>query len=243
MKNMLTSFAAVSGLSSFFNRLCVFVFAIVCASAVNAASIVNPSPGIFGDDIGAKYFNPSAASIPFEVYDPLEAGFLTSFGFYFRGADLSNPSNVGIIFDATDLSLVGTQIAVIDFVNGFVVDVDGGNTLKDVFSGSGQIGFFFMFIDPATNNAVSIFSDPGLNPDGLDHVASFRGLSDPSFYLLGFEVAFPGQAPATVAFEAITALNSVPAPGTLALIGIGLAAGLGKKGPFSRAKHKAQKAQ
>lgn len=201
----------------------VLVVSVAAVSASTAtATIVNPDPGIFDDDDGSLYFLPSAEVFSAELFDLLGGGVTTSFGFFFAGADVNDPGNLITIFGPEDQGAPFDQIALVDFIQGMVFDIDDGE-IQSTFSGFGPIGFFMSF---APDIPVSLFTDPSLNPGGLDLAATFPFLADPSTYLIGFEAPLEGEVPVTLLFEVVSGINQIPEPGAFLILGVGLA-GLG----------------
>lgn len=164
-------------LNSLIARLLGFAFILVSANAT--AIISNPDPGTWADDSGVETFTPGALTASIEIYDPFDV--FSVFGFYFVGTDVTNPSNLTIIFDQFDQG-APAQSALIDFTSGAVFDADD-TVLQDTFTpGLGDVGFFLHV------NGTSLFTEAGLNPGGLDLSGTFTSLADPSNHLLSFEV-------------------------------------------------------
>jgi hypothetical protein len=156
----------------------------------------------------------------------------TSFGFYFEGADVTNPANIHNIFDVSDLTAYPyapvTQSAAIDFNLGKVTDLDDGFlSVQSSFSGSGNIGFA---ITPDPSLGIpTLFTEALLNPGGIDVAGTFpimgTFLVDP--YLLTFNLTNPTTSESFVfAAHVAAGVTPVPEPGTLILLSGGLA-GLG----------------
>ena len=212
--------------------LCTMLFAV----NVNANPFPTPDPidGItFGADLDdSGLFSHSAQVLSIELFDfgdllnSLGAGTVgTSFGFYFEGADVTDTSNLHGIFDINDFTSYPTlsQSAVIDFNQGKVFDVDAGLTEQSSFSGSGNIGFAFLF-DP-TYGVPILFTEPFLNPAGTDVSGTFPILGsgspvDP--YLITFNLDL-GLDTYVIAAEVVSGITPVPEPGTLLLLSSGLA--------------------
>jgi hypothetical protein len=139
----------------------------------------NPDPTQVGDDLddsGIFFHDPQVISLEIIDVGPLLGGGGAEFGFFFAGSDVSNPANLFTIFETTDQDPDPggpgsvTQLAIIDFPNGNVIDGDEG-VIQNSFAGSGNIGFY-LTPDPAFNIAYGIpatlFTDPTLNPGGVE---------------------------------------------------------------------------
>lgn len=190
------------------DRVVVF-FAATFVAASASATILNPNPGAFAADDGSSLFSPIDPVLAVEIFDFFPLG--STFGFYFEGADVTNPANLITIFDPSDAS---GEAARIDFAAGQVVDVDLA-AVQSVFAGSGNIGFFLSIPDILPQ---PLFSQAFLNPFG-DVVATFPSLSNPNDYLIGFEAPFEGPV---LSFHFLSGIRSTPEPGTLVVMGLGL---------------------
>jgi hypothetical protein len=188
----------------------VAFLAVTFVAASANATIVNPNPVDFAADDGSSLFSPLDPVLSVEVFDFFPLG--STFGFYFEGADVTNPANLITIFDPGDAT---GDLANIDFAAGQVVDVDVP-AIQSVFAGSGNIGFFLSIPDILPQ---PLFSQASLNPFG-DVAATFRSLLDPTDYIIGFEAPFEGPV---LSFHFLSGIDStIPEPSTLLLIGVGL---------------------
>jgi hypothetical protein len=191
----------------------------------------------FGPDLDDPgLFTHSSYSVTIELLDLGDLNLLggsglgNSFGFYFEGADVTNPANLHAIFDLADITAWPyapvSQAAIIDFDQGLVIDADA-NVVQSSFTGSGNIGFAIL-PDPTLNIPI-LFTEPVLNPGGVDISGTFpiMGSSLPDPYLLTFNLIDPTTLqPITFAAHVALGVTPVPEPGTLILLSGGLA-GLG----------------
>jgi len=228
------------------NQVGVVLVAIAVFSWSNLAWAVlidNPSPAIAGDDEGAEVFTPDDVVVAIEILDlatiltggPFPAGGFggSEFGFYY----FNDPGNLITIFDATDQNPDpggpgdNAQIALLNFLTGEVLDSDAGTTQSNFTPlANTPLGFYLTlsddFVDFFGFNFNTIYSQASLNPDGEDMVGAFPLLSNPGF-LLAFGATSPFGAGETLLLDLQVAVNisptSVPEPGTLALLSIGLA--------------------
>ena len=187
-------------------------------------AVLTPPPGFSGDIGGNGYFSHGTGVTSIEIFDLVEAlsgGVAGStFGFFFQGTDVTDPGNLIPIFTQDDTA-PPQQVALIDFGVGLVFD-DDGSVPESAFSPSlGDIGFFLAPF--AGLGLPTLFTDPALNPFGLDLSATFTSLADPTISLLGFEDP-SGQLPNNLlALEATIGLTprGVPEPRSLALMALG----------------------
>jgi hypothetical protein len=215
---------------TFIAGVCALTLLLVVSGASFAGPLSNPDPGSFGNDLeDTGLFLPENQVIGIELFDlPAQAGFSVGFefGFYFAGDDVSDTSNLHTIFDHLDQNPNpdnpdGDQVAVIDFANGVVLDVDD-NVLQSAFSPQGDplpyIGFY------VTIPGTTIFTEAANNA-GVDMASTFPHLAL-DFYLLGFAIPNPDDpsefVPAT--FEVVAGVTPVPEPGTVFLMFGALAA-------------------
>lgn len=196
--------------------LIIMVFAVLFISVGAEATIINPNPATLGNDNGTELFLHGTSALSVEIFDLFGTLLPTGsrFGFYFA----SSPSTLITVFDGFDQT--PTQSALINFNLGRVTDVDAG-ALQSLFTPqAGPIGFFLQ--TPGTSSS-TLYTQAALNPFGLDLAATFPSLSDPSFYLIGFETA----RETVLAFELVGPLQPVPEPSTMLLVGAGLLAAYG----------------
>lgn len=194
---------------------CMLTFSLTVVSVQAQAVFVNPDPSSYANDIGTKYFSPNSAALVLEASDLGELlGAGSRFGFYFEGTDVSNPTNLIDIFDATDST---GNLAYIDFGIRGVFDLDAG-IVQSSFSGFGNIGFF-LGLNPllAGGTGIFLFTDPTLNPGGIDVASVFAQLTAPENVFIGFSV--PGVA-VPLSFHVVAGVHPVPEPSLLALFAI-----------------------
>jgi hypothetical protein len=109
------------------------------------------------------------------------------------------------------------QVAVIDFDNGQVVDLDE-LAIEAVFGPSLDPFGFYLKIEFNPGFPVVVFSEAALNDGGNDWFASFPFLANPLFRQVAFEVR--GQL---YSLEIVDGAVNVPEPATLALLAGGIA--------------------
>jgi len=222
--------------------LCMMLF------AGNASAVPFPTPDpipdptnpantwTFGADVDdSGIFRHSSQIFTIELLDLGDLSLLSgggavgnSIGFYFEGANVADLSNLHGIFDISDITAypVGpiSQAAIVDFNQGKVFDVDDGLSVQSSFSGSGNIGFAIL-PDPTLGIPI-LFTEPFLNPGGVDISGTFplMGSSLPDPYLFTFNLINPlTLQPTTFAAQVAAGVTPIPEPGTLLLVSSGLA--------------------
>lgn len=147
-----------------------------------------------------------------------------SFGLY----DSSNPANYVEIMPGSDSS--GAQALV-------SIKADGSVHVNNADSGVDFAGNMFGYYLNVAATGNRYFSDTALNADGTDHMAAFQGNDSdvvqlPGYlpgtwssneYILAFEDLWQGGDQDFTDFVAmVESVVPVPAPGSLALLGLGL---------------------
>lgn len=185
-------------------------FALALLVSLNNANagFINPAPSVFNNDSGTQLFGHSSQALSIQVSDPLSG----VFGFYFAG----NPGNKITIFDATDNT--PGNAALVDFLLGKVSDVDANSPQSAFAPSMANIGFFL------TLGANTIYSEAAHNLLGLDLVGTFSEITQPSAYLIAFELPNGNGGFAVVAAQVVGPLQNVPEPAGTWLIVIGLLA-------------------
>jgi hypothetical protein len=177
----------------------------------------SPIPG-FGNDDNSTYFSPNDNVLAFEFFDLGGIVTGTEFGFFFE----NTPGTLVPIFEPADES---GELAFVNFTNviGSVFDAED-SAVQNLFANQfTDIGFYLSI------NANTFFTDPALNPGGVDFAATFQNVGDPETYLIGFEV--PGQD-VVLSLDVVAGVDggggvvAVPEPGTFlllvsALLGLG----------------------
>jgi len=200
----------------------VLIACALCAGYVNATPFPTPPPYTiggntlyFGSDYdGPGHFSHSNSVVSVEIYDAADSlGSGSAFGFYF----VNNPTNLYTIFGILEGPAI--QLATIDFTNGQILDSDSGGIQSTFPANSGNIGFFLLPI--YGSNYPLVYSDPSLNPNGVDVSGTFPIISTSRTddYALVFKV--PGTN--TTLYGTIDyGLAPVPEPSTLLLLACGL---------------------
>jgi len=201
------------------------LFAAALALALgtpSAATIIGggpPGPGLGGDDLAESFFpnlNPNLnrhVVLIRENFDAIPGTIAHAWGFYFT----ADPGTLFPIFTSSDAG-PPEQLAVIDFDNGEVVDLDA-LSVDSTFTPSLDAFGFYLEIEFNAGNPVRVFSEAALNDGGIDSFASFPYLANPLFRMVAFEVREQ-----IYSFEVVDGAIPVPEPTTALLLAGGLAA-------------------
>lgn len=140
-----------------------------------------PTPGGFAGDTGVELLTPlSDPFLSIEIADLLGSGGADSeFGFYFAGA----PGTLIPIFEPADQG-PPDQTALVSLSGGLVIDGDEGavqGSFGAVASDS-TIGFYLTLF-PGAVDALTLFTEPLLNPGGGDFAQVFQSLSDDAIFV------------------------------------------------------------
>ena len=197
----------------------------------SALAASNPDPLNWNDDSDVELFVPTSTLLTVEIADvpDLLPGFSSEFGFFFSGADLTNSDNLIPIFTASDITLpnqVSSQIAVVDFVNDRVVDMDDGATLEGTFvTSAGSIGFYYTLYD-LKGELATLFTTTLYNSVGDVGTFASKGLT--ATYLLSFYFPVNGSDQ-IFALEFVSGVTAapVPEPSTMLLFFAGVIGALG----------------
>ena len=187
---------------------------VLFTHAAAATPFANPLPAVLLDDLdGTGYFDTTGvASVAIEVFDLGDT--ISEFGFYEQGS----PGTLIPIFEAADLS---GEAAIVDFAGGFVIDFEMG-LIQNMFAApTSPIGFYF-----SIPNQDTLFSDPTLNPAGLDFTAAHPSIAGDSTDILFWTPDVPGIPPPTLlSWHRILGVTGVPVPtpSSIALLMLGLA--------------------
>jgi hypothetical protein len=200
----------------------ILASALALASATSSASIIGggpPGPGLGGDDLAESFFpnlNPNLdrhVVLIRENFDAIPGTIAHEWGFYFT----ADPSTLFPIFTSSDAG-PPEQLAVIDFDNGEVVDLDS-LSVDSTFTPSLDAFGFYLEIEFNAGHPVRVFSEAALNDGGIDSFASFPYLANPLFRMVAFEVREQ-----IYSFEVVDGAIPVPEPTTALLLAGGLAA-------------------
>lgn len=157
----------------------VFTLSLVFSYAAVATPFPSIDPSTFGADFdGDGYFAQiGSVSISVEAFDAFDSDPAVDleFGLFFEGAS----SDLFTIFGSSEDT---NDVAVIDFANGVVVDLEDSG-IESLFAPSSADFGFYLSVFGAGGSIVTVFSDPALN-GGLDHFGAFS--------LLLLDSEFPG---------------------------------------------------
>ena len=176
-----------------------------------------PLPGLDPDD-GTQLFVPNLNPIHLqhvvlvkEMWDPVPTAIPHEWGIYFA----NDPGTLIPVFTTGDSG--ANQRAVISFNSGQIVDLDG-LTVEGGFGPSlGAFGFY-LDLHPVGAPGILRYSEPSLNPGGVDAVATFPFQANPTFYFVDFEIDDK-----VFSLEIVDGVVPVPEPGVAGLLGGGLA--------------------
>jgi hypothetical protein len=194
---------------------------LALASAPSTASIIGggpPGPGLGGDDLAESFFpnlNPNFDRhivLIRETFDAIPDSISHEWGFYFT----ADPNTLYRIFSTSDAG-PPEQVAVIDFDNGEVVDLDSLSVDATFTPSLGSFGFY-LSVAFNENAPVLVRSEAALNDGGIDSFASFPYLANPLFRMVAFEVREQ-----IYSFEVVDGAIPVPEPTTALLLAGGLA--------------------
>lgn len=206
----------IVGIGTALRRSCMLLLVYLFIGMTSTA-FATPLPSLlpgFKDDVGTDYFIPNDFSVGVELIDPLEP--LTSFGFFFMG----NPGSTISIFDSGDLSggVAASQVALIDFVNGIVYDMDispGTPTPELTFAPTlADIGFYLVL------GGTTIYSDPALN-GGIDLFSAWQNEVDPTLWGLAFEGIGADGSKTLINVSLVGGITSAPEPSVMLLVALG----------------------
>jgi hypothetical protein len=176
-------------------------------------------PGLDPDD-GTQLFVPNLNPIHLqhvvlvkEMWDPAPTTIPHEWGIYFA----NDPSTLLPVFTTSDSG--ANQQAVISFDSGQIVDLDALTAEGSFGPSLGPFGFYFK-VQPPTGPSVLRYSEPALNPGGVDAAATFPFQANPTYYFVGFEVDS-----LVFSLEIIDGVlpTPVPEPGMALMFGGGLA--------------------
>ena len=194
------------------------LLAVSIAAPAHATLIGGPGPfpGLDPDD-GTQLFVPNLNPIQLqhvvkvtEAADTIPGVISHEWGFYFA----SDPSTLIPIFTTADVG-PPQQNAVIGFDVGFVADIDA-STMESTFTPSlAPFGFYLKANTPG--GTLLRYTQPVLNPGGVDAAATFPFTGNPTYYLVDVEVNDQ-----VLSLEIVDGVIPVPESGTAILVSVGL---------------------
>ncbi len=192
------------------------VLGLLIGTTATFANLVNPNSSLYAEDTGAEFFSHSTPSLVLEIFDLGELHNGGEFGFYFIDA----PGTLIQLFDVNEISgLAGggpgvQQLVAIDFINGYVEDVEDA-VLETAFTPStSPIGFYYRH----TSSWDLLHTQASLNPSGADAAGVFPFLTNPG-YLLAFEDPASGNL---ISLHSMLGLTPLPEPGSALLLALPL---------------------
>ena len=196
------------------------LLALVVAAPAHATLIGGPGPfpGLDPDD-GTELFVPNLNPIQLqhvvrvkEAADTIPGVIDHEWGIYFA----SDPSTLIPVFTAADVG-PPEQNAVIGFDVGFVADIDA-SAVESTFTPSlAPFGFYLKATTPS--GTVLRYTQPVLNPGGVDAAATFPFTGNPTYYMVAFELNDQ-----VLSLEVVDGVLPVPESGTAILVSLGLGA-------------------
>ena len=182
------------------------------AQTAAAVPFPNPLPALLLEDIdGDGYYQAGGiGEVALEIFDAAEGA--SEFGFYEQG----NAGTLISIFDTADA--VGNA-AIINFAAGFVFDFELAAAQSLFTTPTNPIGFYLKLPN------LTLYSDPTLNPAGLDFLAAHPAIAGTSFDLLFRSAGTQAVGPVLFSWHRITGITGVPVPtpSSIALMMLGLA--------------------
>ena len=205
-----------------------------------AVTVPNPSPAIYGPDIGGSgLFNPDPFAFSVELLDapdPFLPG--STFGFFYTVA----PNVLIPLFEADDITPdpnAPSQLAIVNFITGEIVDGDSGEVdLVSDFLGfvpaNPTIGFYFQLNDPLFQ---AVYGGPfSTAPGGDDNAGAFPLIGLPNWYAISFAALAQGEnEPDELGTYLVAGIapSPIPVPAAVWLFGTALIGLLGMRRKLS----------